>query len=96
MAKPKRKGSEFTLDGKPFALARTGSVAASAAKVLDRLPEGSLLTSRELAHQLGCTTGALSFAREGLTAYHVDIGNKRLWGSKLSIHNVEALLASDD
>lgn len=96
----KKRGSDLTLDGKPFALKRMGTVAQSIPVVLDKLQTGSFLSSRELAHRLGCTANAIHAIHQqasgSLSAYYIDAGYRLLWGSKNSIREAEAILASHD
>lgn len=88
--------SKFTLDGKPFRLARTRNVQRAVPAVLDKLAEGSLLTTRELSRKVGCVDSAILRLSDALEAYSINIGQKRLWGSKRTIRNAGELLGNDN
>ena len=90
-----RKITTFTLNGKPVALKRRGSIAGAITKLLDKLPEGSLLTRREVAERVGCAQGSMPVAAD-LRGYAITVGSQVFWGSKRTIQQAEDAIGDND
>lgn len=90
-----RKITTFTLNGQPLVVKRSGSVTDAVKKMLDKLPEGSLLTRKEVSDRVGCAQGSMPTAAD-VPGYAMAVNSKTLWGSKRTISQLEDELGNHD
>lgn len=82
-----RKITTFTLNGQPVRLKRRGTATEAVRSLLDKLPEGSLLTADDIAKRLECSLSAVRNAKAD--GYFLIVGRQVLWGSKRTIQQAE-------
>lgn len=81
---PKPKVS-FTVDGKAFNENSIGGIVEAVSRRLDKLPFGTLLSTKELAMRVGFTDSGIVTKASKLAGYWVRYGNRSIWGSKATI-----------
>lgn len=87
--------SSFTLDGKAVNAKAFGSQTEAVLRYLDKLPSGTLLSTRELCNALGCSPGFVKRIEKfkgNVTRY----GCSFVWGSRATIVRLEKEIANHD